>query len=252
MSNRDGFWPRCGADAWAGQYHRPCMCVCRARLACPRTSSRVCVRFFVIAEFHECGIARALLLYSNLYPLQVDGQSQPQPQQGVGGGSSGWIDGGLRERGGGGFSGLSAEANGFVPSNFTPAAGVAGGGEVVGGGMRAGSGIGSSQVHSCTPCSCWCSRSCSCSCSRLRFCPCFWADFPKLVCPGPLIFSLSFHSFLVLPTPPYSTLHCRQQEEGLPTPRRRLAQPSVGARRGGVLAVTCPRCPLWGGLLLVQ
>lgn len=35
---------------------------------------------------------------------------------------SGWIDGGVRDRSGGGFSGLSAEANGFVPSNFSAGA----------------------------------------------------------------------------------------------------------------------------------
>ncbi|CAM9633215.1 unnamed protein product [Ectocarpus sp. 6 AP-2014] len=63
---------------------------------------------------------------------QPQQQQQQQP-------SGGWIDGGVRERGGGGFSGLSAEANGFVPSNFTPVSGVAGGGEVVGGGMGTGS-----------------------------------------------------------------------------------------------------------------
>ncbi|CAM9495176.1 unnamed protein product, partial [Ascophyllum nodosum] len=57
-------------------------------------------------------------------PQQQQQQAQ-QPQQSQSDG--GWIDGGIREGKGGGFSGLSAEANGFVPSNFTPAATSAGG-----------------------------------------------------------------------------------------------------------------------------
>ena len=81
------------------------------------------------------------------FRLQGDAQSQQQQS------GSGWIDGGLRERssGGGGFSGLSAEANGFVPSNFNPAGGVAGVGEIVGGGgMPTVSGNNaSSQVFTC-------------------------------------------------------------------------------------------------------
>lgn len=44
-----------------------------------------------------------------------NGDGQAPTQQ-----AGGWIDGGVRERGGGGFSGLSAEANGFVPANFAP------------------------------------------------------------------------------------------------------------------------------------
>lgn len=88
---------------------------------------------------------------------QGDGQAQQQ-QQSSGVGGSGWIDGGLRDRSGGGFSGLSAEANGFVPSNFTPASGVAGGGEVVGGGTSTASQVGA------LPC-CWC-RLCCDRCRR--------------------------------------------------------------------------------------
>lgn len=81
---------------------------------------------------------------------QGDVQSQQQP-------GSGWIDGGLRERssGGGGFSGLSAEANGFVPSNFNPAGGAAGVGEIVGGGggggIPSGSANNASDASSPTP-----------------------------------------------------------------------------------------------------
>ncbi|CAN0406478.1 unnamed protein product, partial [Ectocarpus sp. 13 AM-2016] len=55
--------------------------------------------------------------YMNTYGSGAGGDGsaqtqQPQQQQQQQQRSGGWIDGGARERGGGGFSGLSAEANG--------------------------------------------------------------------------------------------------------------------------------------------